>query len=183
MTDKEIVERAKEAEKRTGFGELVHSTISKGVNSAYGIGFIEGMIEYRNSMQEEPSKFDAAIQEGDDVRYNEDLGCRVNLSQLKRVAKKEEPVSKGLEEAATLYAKEEYSRRNPATLPNRCIGCYAPLMCAFKAGAKWQKTKDEEEKVLTYKHGFEDCKEQLMTKAVETTFDVSLPSGLYDKLF
>jgi hypothetical protein len=54
MTDKEIVERAKEAEKRTGFGELVHSPISKGVNSAYGIGFIEGMVEYRNSLQEEP---------------------------------------------------------------------------------------------------------------------------------
>lgn len=55
MTDKEIVERAKEAEKRTGFGELVHSPISKGVNSAFGIGFIEGMVEYRNSMQEEPT--------------------------------------------------------------------------------------------------------------------------------
>ena len=54
MTDEEIVERAKEAEKRTGFGELVHSPISKGVNSAYGIGFIEGMVEYRNSLQEEP---------------------------------------------------------------------------------------------------------------------------------
>lgn len=54
MTDKEIVERAKEAEKRTGFGELVHSLISKGVNSAFGIGFIEGMVEYRNSLQEEP---------------------------------------------------------------------------------------------------------------------------------
>lgn len=46
-----------------------------------------------DSLQEDPSKFDAAIQEGDDVRYNEDLGCRVNLSQLKRVAKKKEPVS------------------------------------------------------------------------------------------
>jgi hypothetical protein len=54
MTDEEIVKRAKEAEKRTGFGELVHSPISKGVNSAYGIGFIEGMVEYRNSLQEEP---------------------------------------------------------------------------------------------------------------------------------
>lgn len=54
MTDKEIVERAKKAEKRTCFGELVHSPISKGVNSAFGIGFIEGMVEYRNSLQEEP---------------------------------------------------------------------------------------------------------------------------------
>ena len=53
MTDEEIVKRAKDAEKRTGFGELVHSPISKGINSAYGIGFIEGMVEYRNSMQKE----------------------------------------------------------------------------------------------------------------------------------
>lgn len=53
MTDKEIVERAKEAGKKTDFCELVHSPISKGVNSAYGIGFIEGMVEYRNSLQEE----------------------------------------------------------------------------------------------------------------------------------
>ena len=52
MTDKEIIERAKAAENRTGFGELVHSPISRGVNSAYGIGFIEGMVEYRNSLQE-----------------------------------------------------------------------------------------------------------------------------------
>ena len=43
MTDEEIVKRAKEAGKRTGFGVLVHSPISKGVNSAYGIGFIEGI--------------------------------------------------------------------------------------------------------------------------------------------
>lgn len=54
MTDEEIVKRAKEAEKRTIFGELVHSPVSNGVNSAYGIGFIEGMVEYRNSLQEEP---------------------------------------------------------------------------------------------------------------------------------
>ena len=54
MTDKEIIERAKEAEKRTCFGELVNSPISKGVNSAFGIGYIEGMVEYRNSMQKEP---------------------------------------------------------------------------------------------------------------------------------
>ena len=58
MTDKEIVERAKKAEKETVFGELVHSPISKGVNSAYGIGFIEGMVEYRNSLQKEPASED-----------------------------------------------------------------------------------------------------------------------------
>lgn len=42
------IQDAKDAGKRTFFGELVHSPISKGVNSAYGIGFIEGMVEYRD---------------------------------------------------------------------------------------------------------------------------------------
>ena len=36
------------------------------------------------------SKFDDCIQPGDKVIFNEDLGCRVNLSQLNRVAKKED---------------------------------------------------------------------------------------------
>lgn len=55
----------------------------------------------------------------------------------------EEPVSEDLEEEASRYAKEEYSHKSPATLPDRCIGCYAPLMYAFKAGAKWQEGKDK----------------------------------------
>lgn len=49
-SDEWIVEQAKEAEKRTQFGELVYSKLSKGVNSAYGIGFIEGMVAYRESI-------------------------------------------------------------------------------------------------------------------------------------
>ena len=51
----------------------------------------------------------------------------------------EKPVSEDLEEAASRYAKEEYSHKNPATLPDRCIGCYAPLIYAFKAGAEWKE--------------------------------------------
>ena len=42
MTDKEIVDAAKKAEEASGFGELVRSNVSRGVNSAYGIGFLEG---------------------------------------------------------------------------------------------------------------------------------------------
>ena len=53
----------------------------------------------------------------------------------------EEPVSEDLEESAQQYAKDEYNHKNPATLPDRCIGCYAPIMYAFKTGAKWQKEK------------------------------------------
>lgn len=40
--ERQIVEAAKAKEKETGFSELVKSPVSKGVNSAYGIGFIEG---------------------------------------------------------------------------------------------------------------------------------------------
>ena len=43
--------------------------------------------------------------------------------------------------------------------------------------ANWQKEKDDEEKVLIYKHGFEDCKEQLMAKAVDAT--VHIDAGNY----
>lgn len=42
MTKKEIVNAAKEHEKRSGFGELAKSELSRGVNSAYGIGFLDG---------------------------------------------------------------------------------------------------------------------------------------------
>lgn len=53
MTDKQIVEAAKSAEKKTEFGELVHSKVSRGVNSAYGIGFLEGAEWARKQMMED----------------------------------------------------------------------------------------------------------------------------------
>ena len=57
------------------------------------------------------------------------------------------PVSEDLEEAASRYAKEEYSCKSPATLPDRCRGCYAPIMYAFKAGVKWQKEQFEKNRL------------------------------------
>ena len=69
----------------------------------------------------------------------------------------EEPVSEDLEEASRNYADdEEYGD-----------DVYFGIKAAFKAGAQWQEEKDDEERVLTYKHGFEDCKEQMMTKAID----------------
>lgn len=50
MTDEQIVEAAKSAEKKTEFGDLVHSKVSRGVNSAYGIGFLEGAEWTREQM-------------------------------------------------------------------------------------------------------------------------------------
>lgn len=42
ITDEEIVNAVKEHEQGFGFGRLVNSKVSRGVNSAYGIGFLEG---------------------------------------------------------------------------------------------------------------------------------------------
>lgn len=42
--NKEIVCVAKNHETQTGFCDLVKSPLSKGVNSAYGLGFIEGAV-------------------------------------------------------------------------------------------------------------------------------------------
>lgn len=84
---------------------------------------------------------------------------------------KEEPVSDDLEEVASRYAEEEYNSKSPATLPDRCRGCYAPLMYAFKAGAKWQKKQDQSIIELAEDHamlaGMEKMREEMMEKAVE----------------
>lgn len=50
ITDEQIVEAARIAGQKEGFGELVHSRKSRGVNSAYGIGFIEGAVWARDQM-------------------------------------------------------------------------------------------------------------------------------------
>lgn len=53
MTDEQIVEAAKSAGEKTEFGKLVHSKVSRGVNSAYGIGFLEGAEWAREQMMKE----------------------------------------------------------------------------------------------------------------------------------
>lgn len=68
MTNEQIVEAAKSAEKKTEFGELVHSKVSRGVNSAYGIGFLEGAEWARGQLK--PSRFHP----GDWVVYDGPLG-------------------------------------------------------------------------------------------------------------
>lgn len=73
----------------------------------------------------------------------------------------EEPVSEELEEAVDEYAPDfSNSIASKAAVD--------AVRDAFKAGAQWQKEKDDEEKVLIYKHGFEDCKEQIMTNAIDS---------------
>ena len=70
----------------------------------------------------------------------------------------QEHESDDLEESASMYAKEEYSRKNPATLPNMCIGCYAPIINAFRNGAKWKEQHLMANAVDGVVHHFEKCK-------------------------
>ena len=101
-----------------------------------------------------------------------------------------EPVSEELEEASQKQKDLIYPLPLEDDFDDPCFSVSSENKSkrigfdkGFKSGAKWQKEKDDEEKLLTYKHGFEDCKEQMMAKAAETTFNVSLSSGLYDKLW
>lgn len=47
---------------------------------------------------------------------------------------------KNLEEAAEEYGKAQYGRK-ASLLPDRCRGCYAPIVYAFITGAEWQKSQ------------------------------------------
>jgi hypothetical protein len=71
--------------------------------------------------------------------HYEDLLSFLDHLEVKEVDLVKEPASGDLEVAARRYAKEEYSRKSPATLPDRCRACYAPIMYAFQGGAEWQR--------------------------------------------
>ena len=111
----------------------------------YDKGMANDLFAFMDSLPNEPvnKNFEMALAEMIDKAQKCVVEPLVVAEQWKdeliKIAKCEEPVSEDLEEAASRYAKEEYSHKNPATLPDRCIGCYAPIMYAFKAGAKWQK--------------------------------------------
>ena len=85
--------------------------------------------------------------------------------------KKEEPVSDDLEKAAKHYL---YSN---ILYDDVYVGNPTDKDCVemFKAGARWQKEKDDEERVLTYKHGFKDCKEHIK----EVLLSEVLPCFMY----
>lgn len=98
-------------------------------------------------------------------------------------SRQEDPVSEDLNEAAKQYL---YSN---ILYDDVYVGNPTDKDCIemFKAGAKWQEKQDQSTIELAEDHamlaGMEKMKEQMIAKAVETTFDVSLPSGLYDKLW
>jgi len=90
--------------------------------------------EYEEILKQKGALKTYVIQEGDNIVYNEDLGCRVNLSQLDRVAKKEEPVSEDLEKAAASYEEKMWKIGHPEDTYNS-----SDIIKAVKYGANWQK--------------------------------------------
>ncbi len=88
--------------------------------------------EHWELVEEPKSKFEQCIQEGDNIVYNEDLGCRVNLSLLERVAKKEEPKK-------CMYTKDHYTDEDRKDL---CNGCEEE--CKFKPTTSvWHDESEE----------------------------------------
>ena len=80
----------------------------------------------------------------------------------------DDPVSEDLEEAANNHAAERYRTTRDRELAEKC-------KWSFKAGAEWQEEKDDEEKVLIYKHGFDDCEEYIKEHIKEVLLSEVLP--------
>lgn len=148
--------------------------------------FLGIVTEVWESLQEEPNKvkfnvgdtiknkdgYEVTIESvGDDCYFVNKAQACIKFSTQDQWELVEEPVGEDLEEAA-----ENYGARQGAELKPFAIKY-------FKAGAKWQKEKE----YTCYEEAFEDGskwqKEKMIAKAIETTFNVSLPSGLYDKLW
>ena len=133
-----------------------------------------------NSLQEEPvnKDFEMALAEMIDKAQKCVVEPLVVAEQWKdeliKLAKGEEPISEELEDAAIRASMLKHD------IPKEHLHEYLYNdygMRKFVEGAKWQEEKDDEEKVLTYKHGFEDCKEQMMANATEVT--VHIDAGGY----
>lgn len=78
---------------------------------------------------------------------------------------KDSIVSEGLEEASKEWLipqlDKSYANYGEAKMMELTHFDGYAMLDAIEFGAKWQKEKDDEEKVLTYKHCFEDCEEHI----------------------
>ena len=99
---------------------------------------------------EHASKFDAAIQEGDEVKYNEDLGCRINLSQLNRVARKPSIFNMlGEEECHCVRVGE----------PKEATGVLGDLLKGEASKTEMEYVERDDEIKSWTKQIFEECKD------------------------
>lgn len=117
-----------------------------------------------------------AIKDLKEALDNLDITNKYRLNIIRAIEYlQKEPVSEDVDEAAKRYAKEEYSRKIPASLPDRCRGCYAPIMYAFEAGAQW----DREQMMKDAISGFIFGSRYFRQKNISLT---NLSEEQYDKL-
>jgi len=105
----------------------------------------------------------------------------------------EEPVSEELEEIAWNHADKKCHLDIAVFTPDevkkergKMQFTWQDLYDAVIFGAQSQKAKDQSTTGLAEEHamlaGMNKMEQQMIAGAIETTFNVSLPSGLYDKL-
>ena len=152
--------------------------------------------EYQNLVNKYPNDFDKHIRQGDEIIVDED-GARVNISQLKRVAKKRDRVSDELKEAAEKYADHTLAMIDPEfaeTNYNRHTKMKLSefngldIEVAFIDGAKWQKEKSKKDIseaidnswAQGYNRGNAKMKEQMMKNVISDGSEHSDWLGLYE---
>ena len=91
----------------------------------------------------------------------------------------EEPVSEDLEEAAIRASMLKHD------IPKEHLHEYLYNdygMRKFVEGVKWQEEKDNEEKVLTYKHGFDNCKKHIKEVLLSEVLPCFMHGGEADEV-
>lgn len=156
-------------DKENTIKELKEALDSLDIINKYRLNLIRA-IEY---LQEQPiSEKKCMFTKDNYIDENRKILCE-DCKEKCEYSKKEESVSEDLEKAANEWdAKASfnpfYMALDSYSNPYEVKQDYTTHAKSFKAGAQWQKEKDDEEKVLIYKHGFEDCKEQIMTNAIDS---------------
>ena len=138
------------------------------------------------------------------------LGMRIAKWFYDMGKNNQEPVSEGLEEAAHKYAnirmsnyetafyafmsgakwhktKDESTTEDLGEYINELSKqfpevSFAKLSRIAVRVAKWQKEEDDEEKVLIYKHGFEDCKEHIKEALLSEVLPCFMHGGEADEV-
>lgn len=99
------------------------------------------------------------------------------------ISKQEEPVSEDLEDVCEQLAENARKHKAETSSPFFCPTDYKQGVID---GAKWQKEQMQSTIELAEDHamlaGMNKMEQEILKQAVETTFNVSLPWGVYDKL-
>ena len=142
-------------------------------NTATIGGLRDDILRYIDSLQEElvSEDLEKAAEEWDESLYGSDA--------FKAGAKWQKTKDESTTEDLGEYINE-LSKQFPEV-------SFAKLSRIAVRVAKWQKQQDQSTIELAEDHAYFAGRtktiDEMMEKAVETTFNVSLPSGLYDKLW